>query len=922
MNSQQMARDMKSTSGMNGPKRALVHALLVLVLTASAGCGGGNGPDPGAPPAGTNDSSAPAPGTPVGAAGCAYSYPLPAVSGCDGVLLTTPESIGAKTDGIVETTGPKGLSALRLGAGQTIDLKDVACLQLGKGANDFSVSMWLKAPAGQSQILSAGISQYGGKQGFILYSTQSQGRVVLTLRTDSASHAGSRDVSSAPFDANVWVRATLTYAKNGDGSIASITVNGDTRAGNVYGDLSSDKVRLGEVPGFGHIDAFEIADARSYGRALSSSEVRAQWLDAADQFGVSAQKLGDGIARLRAHFGGKAALDAAAFASAVNAVTSNAAFLPTGESLIVESLGLLDQYEAAVGPLFVRGGTENGIPDQAGANESAVIREARGMLGVFQAVHDEVFRGESVAACNAKLQGRQWATADYFPGKVTSTLDPAQTFSVAIDGTVPAQWGRPVLFVTDAKLRPTGLYLPPGSIARVTVPPELVGAGYAVQIGAHTADHAGKSNHTRLSRTTRRFDIEKEVTYVANPLGGGVYIAVPYLAHAGLVDVQVQGVVEAPIFSSRSFDVTSAAEWKRRRAAGAPWADFVSDHFMMQVPTNWIYAREDPSQILRDWDVSMQAYSEFVGIPPDKRNDVVLFAQPDVQIRATVFGVGYPQVDNLYNPLADEHGDGKAPLITNPLKVDADFHELGHAQLFSKFRGEEEADVNFPFVYVATTKFGIDFDEAFRVAVDPRSLGNGGGGFTPDRAVVDWMVTPNFGNGAEMDHSNTTHDEIRYQQRGFAKYADIARLFGWNALTGFYKQENLDYNAGTPSDGLNEVDSRILRLSVAAGADLTPLIHFWGIHPVEPAKLRAQIVAKGLPASPLVRNLLVRYSGSIPANRAAFLAHFDAVYPGMPPGDTPDFGPGWYQVRKDQWNEAAALRAKGTINALLALYFP
>jgi len=36
------------------------------------------------------------------------------------------------------------------------------------------------------------------------------------------------------------------------------------------------------------------------------------------------------------------------------------------------------------------------------------------------------------------------------------------------------------------------------------------------------------------------------------------------------------------------------------------------------------------------------------------------------------------------------------------------------------------------------------------------------------------------------------------------------------------------------------VDSRILQLSLAAGADLTPLIHFWGVHPVNPTALTAK----------------------------------------------------------------------------------
>jgi hypothetical protein len=50
---------------------------------------------------------------------------------------------------------------------------------------------------------------------------------------------------------------------------------------------------------------------------------------------------------------------------------------------------------------------------------------------------------------------------------------------------------------------------------------------------------------------------------------------------------------------------------------------------------------------------------------------------------------------------------------------------------------------------------------------------------TPDEAAVDWMVTPQFGAGQEMDYSNTPDDQFRYQQRGYGKYADMAREWGW-----------------------------------------------------------------------------------------------------------------------------------------------
>lgn len=62
------------------------------------------------------------------------------------------------------------------------------------------------------------------------------------------------------------------------------------------------------------------------------------------------------------------------------------------------------------------------------------------------------------------------------------------------------------------------------------------------------------------------------------------------------------------------------------------------------------------------------------------------------------------------------------------------------------------------------------------------------------------------------------------------------QLYGWEAFTRFYYQENVDAENGidrkdrlSEGDGLSSTDSRTRRLSMAAGEDLTPLIEFWGI---------------------------------------------------------------------------------------------
>ena len=172
-----------------------------------------------------------------------------------------------------------------------------------------------------------------------------------------------------------------------------------------------------------------------------------------------------------------------------------------------------------------------------------------------------------------------------------------------------------------------------------------------------------------------------------------------------------------------------------------------------------------------------------------------------------------------------------------------------------------------------------------------------------------------------MDITNTTKNEVRYQHRGYGRYVDIAVLFGWNVLSDFYYQEHLDYMSGAPGDGLDKVDSRILRLSKAAGVDLTPLIHCWGVHPVDLDALQAAIATEGLPLSQTIYDRLVHYKDIIPADNAEFWDHYLTIYPSQPGGGNPDYQYGWYNVWKSIYDESHGTAAKNAMQDIIDLYY-
>ena len=57
---------------------------------------------------------------------------------------------------------------------------------------------------------------------------------------------------------------------------------------------------------------------------------------------------------------------------------------------------------------------------------------------------------------------------------------------------------------TNHALRPTGLYLSPGSIASVTVPDSLVGQDYYIRVGSHEWDLTDRTYFRRFDRISRK----------------------------------------------------------------------------------------------------------------------------------------------------------------------------------------------------------------------------------------------------------------------------------------------------------------------------------------------------------------------------------------------------------------------------------
>ncbi len=597
------------------------------------------------------------------------------------------------------------------------------------------------------------------------------------------------------------------------------------------------------------------------------------------------------------------------------------------EATLLEAFDVITAYEKMRGgAFFVNKETKNGFPNENYGDSARDIDRA--VLTIQQGIHDIAYMPEKFIKYRSVLAGKKFNSHEWFPGKVKNNVkaDSGKIYSVRINATVDKDVDIRTAFSQSPARRPTGFYLAAGDVAKVSVPTSMVGKGFVIQVGANAHDKTMKSTIARPFRVTNRFPIAANMTEIANPNGGGIYIDVPYLAVAGKdVTIEIQNAIPAPFFSKTALSGTTLQQWvETQRNNPAPWADFMSDKFMMTLPTSWIYNYADPITLMKDWDDRMDIVADLLG-RSRVRNNQTLYLTVDTNLLGNAFGIGYPTGNNTYNPGAPTDGNNKNWYL-RPDKdfSEVEFHELGHAQLFSDFPGEGEASINILTVAVSNKLYGVDIDKGLS-----KSMNNTSQQIGRDQAAVGWMVRQNFRDGKPMSISGE-FQEVMYVQRGYAKYVEIAALFGWDKLEKFYLEENRVFRkeAVAAGAGLDGVDSRILRMSIAAGVDLTPLIHFWGVQPVKADALSAAVAAAGLKPSVLIYDRLARYQQMIPMTNAAFQAHAVEVV-GKPASafrlnsdNNNTYGEGWYTVWLNTYGAAEGQAAKTAFSNILANYFP
>jgi N-terminal domain of M60-like peptidases/Peptidase M60, enhancin and enhancin-like len=613
--------------------------------------------------------------------------------------------------------------------------------------------------------------------------------------------------------------------------------------------------------------------------------------------------------------------------------------LAGSETTLNEAFKLIDLYDKKRGPLFTensqtKDGFEN-VPVRDSATSDANIDNYsidRAVFALVQAIFEDVYAKPVVYKKYENfLKGKKFLTSHAFPGKVKNGATPANG-SVKINASVPRLAGVAPRYSNENARRPTGYFLAPGDVGSVTVPANLAGKGIKILVGAHTSDKSAVDHVYRPYRMHMEFLIETATTKIYNPFGGSIYIIVPITSSFGVVDVNFQNVVASPFFSNTSHRKTTLVDWEIQRKNPGPMADFETDKFMLQVPTSFIFNYKNPDVLMAEWDKRMDAIHSVHGQPLINGN-VKMFKQIDAYPEHDGFAApGYPISTDYYRHTYDSGRAGNEDvwyLRTGPNSMYyggdpnnaieqfafIDFHELGHSlqvSMWSEYT-EYESLNNLLAVAVYNIASGQNIDIAFANSLGSKLNRQRA---TRDLAAIDWMVTYKFRDGLRMNA-----DEMSYQYRGYAKYVDIAVLFTWDTLGKFFKEEHeraivLGVNRRpTFDDGFSKyyygavngegIDSRILRMSKAAGADLRPLFHFWGVQPVENTKLAAALKSLGLLPSQKIYDRLAYYKTVIPNGTTAY---YD------------------WQDKLAFWNDGLAQQTRDSVDKILSTtgnnYFP
>ncbi len=528
------------------------------------------------------------------------------------------------------------------------------------------------------------------------------------------------------------------------------------------------------------------------------------------------------------------------------------------------------------------------------------------------------------------MDGVAFEHAEVAPGVVASDTLRIESAQIELNATynidIAAEIGDQSRIV-----RPTGYFLAAGDLVTITVPNEAVNKGLSFIVGHHfrNMDYDYINTINRFPDISNEFPLDSMTITLANPFGGGIYLKVPDGVDLGWLNFEISNAVKSPYFSWREGRETSVDDWLSQvTSSGAPWADFESDKFMFTIPVSYLAGITDPDEIMTRWDQIMDAVRIAGGRPLTRRR--AEYYTFDTRLVTPAYGAGYPLV---VDDQELTHETTQALGSFNPLKVFSYrphvtlLHEMGHNHIHPTMKMGDQYSCHF--IEAETVNHTLALASNFLVydlSLDDAFKYTHGEDITSDEAAFDWIITNNFRSDLPMSFDESApmedQDMLKYQYRGWAKYKDIVKLFGFE--NGLGKVNGMFYQAGQAQTSEASIfecpdrpyivgrDEYISAASEAMGVNMAPLFHFWGIVPSE--SLVAEL-ASNYPASIEIANLIMHYRDNVaPKTQDDYLAFHNALYNKV----------GYQQPRYDeyitQFDETFAQQIQSQFTLLLNKY--
>ena len=473
--------------------------------------------------------------------------------------------------------------------------------------------------------------------------------------------------------------------------------------------------------------------------------------------------------------------------------------------------------------------------------------------------------------------------ASIYPGSVADGASRI-TKEIIIDGTYKTDPGY-FLNNQETVLRPTGLYAPPGEIITISSASDLSQSKIKVRIGISFFDlEATWTVYNRFPRIGNQFSLTSQLTEIANPFGGGIYIEVPDGSELGDLSLTVEGAVEMPTYALESHQSLNNSVEKfvsDINNAQVPYFELIGNRYNLTHPIRFGPLYTEPKKILEKLDLFFTSIDTMTGRPPGGIRAEWVAGDRMIPVAGTAMAASYPihgdveggpysqesvYVDGLsWSPLQYLNSDYYKPDVSEDIKnqrLDAFtlWHELGHLHNLPTLGCQEaESNVHLLYTVLADQVLGADLDTALRYS--------GFQHYDRNDAALDTMFSPNW----QIDERlciDAWDNEVRYQTRSWARLVEIAGLYGWDSVGKIHKAF---YDRGVlAGEAVNygiEDDDFIKTASIALNLNLAPLFEFWGV----PASALIVKELESLPPPAAFKERLVTYRNLIPNNEEEYL---------------------------------------------------